>query len=36
MVTIRITVELILEKLVVGETPESILESNPRLTYEAI
>jgi uncharacterized protein (DUF433 family) len=32
----RITVELILEKLAVGETPEQILASHPRLTREAI
>ncbi|MDJ0736468.1 MAG: DUF433 domain-containing protein [Nostocaceae cyanobacterium] len=32
----RITVELILEKLAVGETPEQILESHPRITQEAI
>lgn len=32
----RITVELILEKLATGETPEQILESHPRLTREAI
>jgi uncharacterized protein (DUF433 family) len=32
----RITVELILEKLAAGETPEQILESHPRLTREAI
>lgn len=32
----RITVELILEKLAAGETPEQILKSYPRLTHEAI
>lgn len=32
----RITVELILEKLATGETPEQILASHPRLTREAI
>ena len=32
----RITVELILEKLAAGETPEQIIESHPRLTREAI
>ncbi len=32
----RITVELILEKLAAGETPEQILESHPRLTPESI
>ncbi|HEX8559683.1 MAG TPA: DUF433 domain-containing protein [Pyrinomonadaceae bacterium] len=32
----RITVELILEKLAAGETPEQLLESHPRLTREAI
>jgi uncharacterized protein (DUF433 family) len=32
----RITVELILEKLAAGESPEQILESHPRLTREAI
>ncbi len=32
----RITVELILEKLAAGETPEQILESHPRLTRESI
>ena len=32
----RITVELILEKLAAGETPEQILEAHPRLTPEAI
>lgn len=32
----RITVELILEKLAAGETPEQILESHLRLTREAI
>ncbi|UBF26674.1 DUF433 domain-containing protein [Kovacikia minuta CCNUW1] len=32
----RITVELILEKLAAGETPEQILESHPRLTHDAI
>ena len=32
----RITVELILEKLAVGETIEQILEAHPRLTRKAI
>ena len=32
----RITVELILEKLAAGETPEQILDAHPRLTREAI
>ena len=32
----RISVELILEKLAAGETPEQIIESYPRLTAEAI
>lgn len=32
----RITVELILDKLASGETPEQLLESHPRLTREAI
>jgi uncharacterized protein (DUF433 family) len=32
----RITVELILEKLSVGETIEQILKAHPRLTEEAI
>ncbi len=32
----RITVELILEKLAAGETPEQLLESHPRLTREGI
>ncbi|WP_323274741.1 DUF433 domain-containing protein [Limnoraphis robusta] len=32
----RITVELILEKLASGETPEQILASHPRLTEKAI
>ncbi|MEH2015817.1 DUF433 domain-containing protein [Nostoc sp.] len=32
----RITVELILEKLAAGETPEQVLEPHPRLTREAI
>jgi uncharacterized protein (DUF433 family) len=32
----RITVELILEKLASGETPEQILASHPRLTESAI
>jgi uncharacterized protein (DUF433 family) len=31
----RITVELILEKLAAGETPEQILEAHPRLAPEA-
>jgi uncharacterized protein (DUF433 family) len=32
----RVTVELILEKLVAGETIEQILAAHPRLTREAI
>ena len=32
----RITVELILEKLVAGETAEQILDAHPRLTKKAI
>jgi uncharacterized protein (DUF433 family) len=32
----RITVELILEKLAAGESPEQILSAHPRLTAEAI
>ncbi|NJL27490.1 MAG: DUF433 domain-containing protein [Thermoanaerobaculia bacterium] len=32
----RITVELILEKLSAGETPEQILSAHPRLTREGI
>jgi len=32
----RITVELILEKLAAGETPEQILEAHPRLSDEGI
>ena len=32
----RITVELILEKLAAGETPEQLLEAHPRLTREGI
>ena len=32
----RITVELILEKLAVGETTEQILAAHPRLTREDI
>jgi len=32
----RITVEVILEKLAAGETPEDLLEAHPRLTREAI
>lgn len=32
----RITVELILEKLAAGETPEQIVDAHPRLTPEAI
>jgi len=32
----RITVELILEKLAAGETPEQIVAAHPRLTVEAI
>jgi len=33
---IRITVELILEKLAAGETVEQILEAHPRLTRKAV
>jgi uncharacterized protein (DUF433 family) len=33
---IRITVELILEKLSLGESVEQILQAHPRLTKEAI
>ncbi|MEJ6480654.1 DUF433 domain-containing protein [Nostoc punctiforme UO1] len=33
---ITITIELILEKLAAGETPEQILEPHPRFTSEAI
>ena len=33
---IRITVELLLEKLAAGETIEQLLEAHPRLTREAI
>lgn len=32
----RLTVELILEKLASGETPEQLLDAHPRLTREAI
>jgi uncharacterized protein (DUF433 family) len=32
----RITVELILEKLAVGETIEQVVEAHPRLTKEAV
>lgn len=32
----RITVELILEKLAAGETPEQLIDSHPRLTREGI
>ena len=32
----RITVELILEKLAAGETPEQILEAHPHLPQDAI
>ncbi|BAY49678.1 hypothetical protein SAMD00079811_73070 [Scytonema sp. HK-05] len=32
----RITVELILEKLAAGETPEQILHAHPRLRREGI
>ncbi len=32
----RITVELILEKLAAGETPEQIIQAHPRLSREAI
>ncbi|HEY7708777.1 MAG TPA: DUF433 domain-containing protein [Candidatus Entotheonella sp.] len=32
----RITVELILEKLAAGETPEQLVAAYPRLTKEAI
>jgi uncharacterized protein (DUF433 family) len=32
----RITVELILEKLAAGETPEQILSAHPRLRPEAV
>ena len=32
----RITVESIIEKLAEGETPEQILEADPRLTKEAV
>jgi uncharacterized protein (DUF433 family) len=32
----RITVELILDKLAAGETPEQILSEHPRLTAEGI
>jgi len=32
----RITVELILEKLAAGETPEQILAAHPRLTRDGI
>jgi len=32
----RITVELILEKLAVGETVEQVLDAHPRLTWQAV
>jgi len=32
----RITVEMILEKLAAGETPEQILEAHPRLVHDSI
>lgn len=32
----RITVELILEKLAAGETPEEILSAHPRLTPKQV
>ena len=32
----RISVELILEKLAAGETPEQLLDAHPRLTREGI
>ncbi len=32
----RITVELILEKLAAGESPEQIVEEHPRLTEEDV
>jgi len=32
----RITVELVLDKLAAGESPEQILSEHPRLTPEAI
>jgi uncharacterized protein (DUF433 family) len=32
----RITVELLLEKLAAGETPEQLVEAYPRLTKQAI
>jgi uncharacterized protein (DUF433 family) len=32
----RLTVELILEKLAAGETPEQIVAAHPRLTREAL
>lgn len=32
----RVPVDLILEKLSAGETPEQIIESHPRLTAQAI
>lgn len=32
----RVTVELILQKLAAGETPEQILDAHPRLPKEAI
>jgi uncharacterized protein (DUF433 family) len=32
----RLTVELILEKMAAGETPEQILAAHPRLTREAL
>ncbi|MCC5667584.1 DUF433 domain-containing protein [Nostoc sp. CHAB 5784] len=34
--TCRTHVELILEKLAAGETPQQILEAHPRLTDEGI
>ena len=32
----RLTVELVLEKLAAGETPEQLLAAHPRLTREGI
>ena len=32
----RITVELILEKLAAGESPEQLIEAHPRLTRQAL
>ena len=32
----RITVELILEKLAAGESPEQLIDAHPRLTRQAI